>query len=208
MTGNVKSRAATLPRQQTTELWMRHPLRTSLFVAVAIVVLQAVVLFAMGQPPICTCGTIRLWSGNVLGSENSQQLTDWYSYTHIVHGFGFYLLLSLVAPRVPIGLRFAIAVGLEASWEIVENTPFVIDRYRQLALAQGYVGDSIVNSVGDTLAGAFGFVLARILPVWSGIILVIAMEVFVGYMIHDNLTLNIIQLIHPNGVISFWQAGG
>jgi hypothetical protein len=156
----------------------------------------------------CTCGTVRLWTGNVSGSENSQQLTDWYTYTHTVHGFALYLLLWLVAPRASPGLRFVLAVGLEASWEIIENTPFVIDRYSQLALAQGYVGDSVVNSVGDTLAGAFGFVLARMLPVWSSAALVIAMELFVGYMVDDNLTRNIIQLIHPNGAISLWQAGG
>jgi hypothetical protein len=135
-------------------------------------------------------------------------LADWYTYTHVIHGFGFYLLLWLVAPRASFGLRFALAVGLEAGWEVIENTAFIIDRYRQLALARGYVGDSIINSVGDTLAAVFGFILARILPVWSTLVLAITMEVFVGFMIHDNLTLNIIQLIYPNGIISHWQAGG
>ena len=180
---------------------------TCLLVGAALVAMQALVLIAMGQPLICTCGTIRLWTGIVSGPENSQQLTDWYTYTHIAHGFGFYLLLWLVAPRTSIGFRFVLAVGLEASWEIIENTPFIIDRYRQSALAQGYVGDSVVNSVVDTLAGVLGFVLARILPVWSTVVVMVAMELFVGFMIHDNLTLNIIQLIHPTAAISHWQAG-
>jgi hypothetical protein len=132
-------------------------------------------------------------------------LADWYTYTHIIHGFGLYLLLWLIAPRTSFALRLALAAGLEATWEVVENTPFVIDRYRQQALAQGYIGDSIINSVSDTLAGALGFSLARIMPVWSTIALAIALELFVGFMIHDNLTLNVIQLIHPNSVISHWQ---
>jgi hypothetical protein len=105
------------------------------------------------------------------------------------------------------GLRFALAIGLEASWEITENTQFIIDRYRQSALAQGYFGDSVVNSVSDTLAMAAGFALARTLPVWSIVALAIAMEAFTGYVIRDNLTLNVIQLIYPSDVISRWQAG-
>jgi hypothetical protein len=184
------------------------PFAFYLLIAAAFVALQAVVLYALGQPPICTCGTIKLWTGAVTGPENSQQLTDWYTYTHIVHGVGFYFLLWLIAPRAPVGLRFALAVGLEASWEIIENTPFIIDRYRQSALAQGYIGDSIVNSVVDTLAGAFGFAVASIVPAWASVGLIVAMEAFVGYMIHDNLTLNIIQLIYPNNAISHWQTGG
>jgi hypothetical protein len=194
-------------RHQIVEWWERHLVSTSLSIAATIVGLQALILFAMGQPLICSCGTIKLWNGIVSGPENSQQLVDWYTYTHIIHGFGFYLFLWLVMPRAPLGLRFALAVGLEAGWEIIENTPLIIDRYRQLALAQGYFGDSVINSVSDTLAGVFGFVLARILPVWSTVSLAIAMEVFVGLMIHDNLTLNIIQLIYASAAISLWQAG-
>ncbi len=186
----------------------RIPLGALLSVAGAFVVLQALVLLWLGQPLICTCGTIKLWTGAVSGPENSQQLTDWYTYTHIVHGFVLYCLLWLIAPRTPISVRFLLAVGLEASWEMIENTPFIIDRYRQSALAQGYVGDSVVNSVSDTLAGVFGFVLARALPVWSTVVLMVAMELFVGYMIHDNLTLNIIQLVHPSDAISHWQQLG
>ncbi len=185
----------------------QRPLSAWLCIATAVVGLQALILFVMGQPPICTCGTVRLWGGIVSGPETSQQLTDWYTYTHVIHGLVYYALLWLIIPRSPIGLRFALAVGIEAGWEVLENTPFVIDRYRQSALAQGYFGDSIINSIGDSLAAAFGFLLARLLPVWSNIVLVLAVELTLGYLIRDNLTLNIIQLIHPSEAISLWQTG-
>jgi hypothetical protein len=183
-------------------------LRTCLFAAAGLIALQALALLAMGLPAVCRCGTVALWHGNPSGPETSQHIADWYTYTHVIHGFGFYLLLWLAAPRMSFGVRLAIAIGLEAGWEIIENTPFVMDRYRQSALARGYFGDSIINSVFDTLAAAFGFVLARQLPVWSIVALAITTELFAGYMIRDNLTLNIIQLIYPTGAISDWQAGG
>jgi hypothetical protein len=178
-----------------------------LSIAAGFVALQAIALLVMGLPAICTCGFIALWHGNPSGPETSQHLTDWYTYTHAIHGFGFYLLLWLIAPRMPIGLRFALVVGLEAAWEIIENTPFIMDRYRQSALARGYFGDSVVNSVFDTLAAAFGFALARLLPVWSIVAVAIALELFAVAMIRDNLTLNIIQIIHPTEAISRWQSG-
>ncbi len=197
------------PRQSAVLKWAQGvSLRTYLLFGAGAIALQVVVLMAMGQPLICECGTIRLWHGLVAGPENSQQLTDWYTYSHVIHGIGFYLLLWLIFPRTPIGLRFALALGLEAGWEIFENTPLIIDRYRQQALAQGYFGDSIVNSVSDTLAMAFGFVLARTLPVWATIALLIGIELFMVYLIRDNLTLNIIQLIYPSEAISSWQASG
>lgn len=186
----------------------RISLRTYLLIGAALILCQAIVLYAFGQPPICTCGTVKLWHGVVNSPENSQQLTDWYTFTHLLHGFAWYLLLRLIAPRASIGLRFALAVGLEAGWEILENSPIIIERYRQTALAQGYTGDSIVNSVCDTLAMALGFLLARKLPVAVVVVSAIAEELIVGAVIRDNLTLNIIQLIHPFEAISRWQAGG
>ena len=179
-----------------------------LAIAAGLIALQAAALLAMGHPVICTCGRIDLWHGNPSGPETSQHLTDWYTYTHVVHGFGFYLLLWLVAPRMPFLWRLVIAIGLEAGWEVIENTPLIMDRYRQSALARGYFGDSVVNSVVDTLAAVVGFALARILPVWLSVALVAGMELFAAYMIRDNLVLNIIQLIHPSEVISRWQTGG
>ena len=162
----------------------------------------------MRHPLICTCGYIELWHSNPSGPETSQHLTDWYTYTHVIHGFGIYLLIWLIAPRMPFGLQLALATGLESAWEVIENTPFVIERYRQSALAQGYFGDSVINSVSDTVAAMLGFVLARVLPIWSSVALVIVIELFLGYMIRDNFTLNVIQLIYPNEIISHWQSGG
>jgi hypothetical protein len=185
----------------------RIPLRTYLVIALALIAMQAAVLYAFGQPPICKCGYVTLWQGVVNSPENSQQLTDWYTFTHVLHGFAWYLLLYLVAPRAPIGMRFAIAMGIEAGWEVLENSPIIIERYRQLALAQGYSGDSIVNSVSDTLAMALGFLLARKLPVLVTVGIAVAEELIVAYVIRDNLTLNVIQLIHPFEAISRWQAG-
>jgi hypothetical protein len=169
------------------------------------VLIQAGALAAMGHPLICECARIELWHGNPSGPETSQHVADWYTYTHVIHGFAFYLLLWLIAPQMPIGQRLALAIGIEAAWEVIENTPFVMDRYRQSALARGYFGDSIINSVFDTVAAAVGFVLARGLPVWLSITMIAASELFLAYMIRDNLLLNIIQLIYPNDWISNWQ---
>ena len=185
----------------------RISVSTCILVGGVLIAVQALVLFAMGQPPICSCGYVTLWGGIASGPEMSQQLTDWYTYSHVIHGFLFYFVLWLIAPRMSVALQLVLAVAFEASWEIVENTPFIIDRYRQSAIAQGYFGDSIINSVGDTMASVFGFLLARTLPIRGTIALAISLELFTAYMIHDNLTLNIIQLIHPTGAISQWQAG-
>ena len=179
-----------------------------MLVSSGLVVLQALVLLAMGQPPICTCGYVKLWHGVVLSDENSQQIADWYTFSHIIHGIAFYFILWLIAPKSSVWLRFAIAITVEVGWEILENTPMIIDRYRETALAQGYFGDSVINSIFDTLAAAFGFFIARTFPVRLTVALVVALEVFVGYMIRDNLTLNIIQLLSPSEAISRWQAGG
>jgi hypothetical protein len=186
----------------------RISLGNYLLIAIGFVAAQALVLLAMGLPAICRCGYVALWHGNPADSETSQHLTDWYTYTHLIHGFGLYLLLWLIAPRMSFGLRLALAIGLESAWEIVENTPSVMEHYRDSALARGYFGDSVINSVADTLAAAAGFVLARQLPVWSIVALTIGMEAFAGYMIRDGLALNIIQLIFSNGAISRWQTGG
>lgn len=178
-----------------------------LAVVAALVIVQAAVLYAMGQPAICACGTVRLWAGDVAGPENSQQLADWYTPSHVIHGFLFYGLARLLLRRRPLTARLALAVAIEVAWELAENSPPVIERYRQQALAQGYVGDSIVNSLADTAAMASGFLLARLLPARATIALAVALELAVLWAIRDNLTLNVIQLVHPVEAISRWQAG-
>ena len=183
------------------------PKQALLSVIAVIILIQIGALFYIGHPWICTCGYIELWHGEVFSSGNSQHITDWYTYSHIIHGFIFYVLLWAVFPKSPILLRLLLAVGIETAWEIFENSEFIMNRYRQTALALDYYGDSIINSVSDTASMVLGFLLARKLPVWSIVLTAIVFEVFTGYMIHDNLTLNIITLIHPFEFISVWQTG-
>jgi hypothetical protein len=174
--------------------------------ALALVVIVAVtMLAALGRPPICTCGTIALW-GEV-GPRQSQMLADWYSASHIVHGFLFFALLRLAVPSWPIEWRFLVALLVEAAWEIVENTPLVIDRYREATIALGYSGDSIVNSVSDIVMMALGLLAARRLPWRASLAVVATLELVPLFAIRDNLTLNVLMLVAPNDAVRVWQAG-
>jgi len=161
----------------------------------------------MGRVVICKCGYVKLWHGVVNSSENSQHLTDWYTLTHVLHGIGFYALLWLAARRLPPGARFVIAVVLEATWEVIENTPFVIGRYRAATISLDYYGDSVINSMSDIVSMMVGFWMALRLPLWVSIGVVIVVEVMLAIIIRDNLTLNILMLIHPFDAIKRWQLG-
>lgn len=168
---------------------------------------MAITLLGMGRVPWCQCGYVKLWHGVVASPENSQHISDWYSFSHVIHGFGFYWILWRFGGRMPMGLRAVIAIIAETSWEVFENTEFVINRYREVTVSLGYYGDSVMNSVGDTLAMVLGFALAARLPAWATITLTAAIEAFLGYWIRDNLALNIIMLIHPFEAIKAWQLG-
>jgi hypothetical protein len=181
--------------------------RRALLVGTAIVIAAAVALLAMGRHPICTCGVIRLWGGDAHSPENSQQIADWYSLSHIIHGFLFYALLRWLAPRWPRAWRLVVAVAIEAGWELLENSPLIIDRYRQATIAIGYTGDTVLNSLSDILMMTIGFLFAARAPARLTIGLAIGFELLALAVIRDNLTLNVLMLAWPIDAIRTWQAG-
>jgi hypothetical protein len=187
----------------------RLSLPAALLICVAVTALTAALLYALGRIPMCKCGYIKLWHGGRGDSEISQHLTDWYTYSHLLHGIIFYWLITLFAQgRLSVAARLVIAVVIEAGWEIFENTPFVINRYRTQTISRDYYGDSIVNIVGDIAAMVVGFLLAARLPAWVTVVLLIAVELVLLVLIRDNLLLNIIMLVYPLDWIRQWQAGG
>ena len=182
--------------------------QTGLLVA-GIVAAAALILYLMGHPLICKCGYVKLWHFDVQSAENSQHLIDWYTPSHIIHGFLFYGLLWLVSRFVPLsfGLRLVLAVAIEASWEVVENTDFVINHYREMTISLDYYGDSVINSVSDILFMVLGFFLAARMPVWLTVLIAVALELFIGAMIRDNLTLNVLMFVWPLDSVLQWQQG-
>jgi hypothetical protein len=172
-----------------------------------VMAVQALVLHLMGRVWICSCGTVRFWVGDIRSAELSQQVWDWYTPSHVVHGILFYGLLHLLLPRAPVLVRLLIAAGIEGAWEIAENSPWVIEAYRKQALAAGYTGDSILNSLSDMVAMMTGFALARRLPWKITVGLVLVLEVGTAALVRDNLTLNILNFIHRFPAIEAWQIG-
>ena len=176
------------------------------FIAAGIILLlTCALLFLMARPPICTCGHVELWHG-ALDSGNSQHIADWYSLSHGIHGFLFYAGAWTLMRRQPIGPRFALAVLVESVWEILENSPIIIDRYRAATIALGYSGDSILNSMSDIGMMALGFLFAARAPAPVTICAGIALEIIALVAIRDNLTLNVLMLAWPIEAIKSWQS--
>lgn len=183
-------------------LTMRRPF---LLASVAIVAVTVGVLLLMGRPPICTCGTVTLWGP--VGPTQSQMIADWYSPSHFIHGLIFYFFLLLLFRSWSVERRFLVALGVESLWEVVENTPLIIDRYREATMALGYNGDSMLNSLSDIAMMAIGFFAAQRLPVWVSIVIAIGFELLTLAVIRDNLALNVWMLLFPSDAIRIWQGG-
>ena len=175
---------------------------------VTIIILAACIELWMGRPPLGPDGKFGWWEGNIWSSENSQRLADAYSFSHIIHGILFYAFFWLVARKAPFSYRFLAAVLMEALWEVLENSPLIINRYREATISLGYVGDSVLNSCSDILMMALGFLFAFRARVWTSIAMVLVMEVGCLLLVRDNLTLNLIMLIHPIDAIKAWQSAG
>jgi hypothetical protein len=175
--------------------------------ALILFLLQIAILYAIGRIPICECGYVKFWEGGVNTSGNSQHLSDWYTPSHIIHGFLFYGLGWLILRRAPLAARLSLAILIEAAWEIAENSPLIIDRYRTATMALGYTGDSILNSAMDTVFMALGFFAASRLPVWLTVAIAIFFELATSYIIRDNLTLNVLMLVWPVDAVRVWQGG-
>jgi hypothetical protein len=187
----------------------RLPLPVAILIALGLTAAAAAILFWMDRITICKCGYIKLWHGGRGDSEISQHLADWYTYSHVLHGVIFYFLLWFVfRGRLSVAARLVIATLIEGAWEIFENTPFIINRYRTQTVSRDYFGDTIINSVGDILAMIVGFLVASRLPAWVTVFLLIATELLLLYLLRDNLLLNIVMLIYPLDWIRQWQTGG
>ena len=180
--------------------------RTTALLILALLAVTAATLLMMGRPPICTCGYVAVWHG-AIDSGNSQHLLDWYSPSHVIHGFLFYAATWLLLRRLPLRFRVLIAVVIETGWELIENSPIIIDRYRTATMALGYTGDSVLNSLSDISCMMIGFAIARKLPPWATIALAATFELLTLAVIRDNLTLNILMLVWPVEAIRHWQAG-
>lgn len=175
---------------------------------VALLLLTILQLYRQGRLWICACGEVFFWSGDIWSSDNSQHLFDPYTFTHIEHGFWFLWILLLIVPKMAPAWQLWIALALESVWEIIENTEFIIQRYREVTVSLDYFGDTILNSVSDILICGLGFVIARQLGFRRTFVLFVVMEVVLMIWIRDSLILNILMLIYPIDAIKAWQLGG
>lgn len=178
-----------------------------MFIEATLLAVLIAALIALGRTLTCPCGTITPWAGDIYSAENSQQFADPYTLMHVTHGMVFYGLLRLASPRATFRARLTFATSVEVLWEIVENSPLIIDRYRETTVALGYYGDSVLNSVGDVLFCVVGFFLASRITGRANVFGIVAIEILLLVWIRDNLTLNVLMLLYPVPAIRMWQLG-
>lgn len=176
-------------------------------ISAAILVASAAWLLWIGREPICKCGYVKLWHGETMSSENSQHIADWYTPSHVLHGILLYAGLWLVARRISVGWRFVIATTIECAWEILENSDAIIERYRSVTISLDYFGDSVLNVVFDVISMMVGFWLARVIPIWASVAIVIGFEIWTALVIRDGLALNVLMLFWPLDAVMEWQSG-
>lgn len=184
------------------------PNRKTLLLVIGVIAAAAAIELAMGRLPLGPDGHFGWWESNIWSSEQSQRFADPYSFSHVLHGVLFYAGLWLLARRLPMRTRLLAAVVLEAAWEVLENSPIIINRYRAVTISLGYEGDSVLNSVSDVGMMMLGFLIASRWRVWASVALIIAFELGMLYAVRDNLTLNILMLVHPIDAIRTWQMAG
>jgi len=182
--------------------------RVAIIGGLIILGIVAIVELFSGRSLFGPDGRFGWWDNNIWSSENSQRVADAYSFSHIIHGILFYAFLWLVARKLPLKYRFLIALVIEAGWELLENSPLIINRYREATIALGYVGDSVLNSVSDVVMVVIGFLFARFSKIWISIALIIIMELGCLFWVRDNLTLNVLMLVHPVESVKIWQSEG
>lgn len=168
-------------------------------------VATALLLRLEGRLWICACGRVQVWVGQIASSDNSQHFFDPYSFTHVLHGFLFFWLITWIARRLAPGWQVALAVAVEAAWEVFENTNFIIDRYRSTTAALGYTGDTVVNSFGDIFCCLIGFLIARRLGLRRSLVAFAILELVLIAWIRDSLLLEIVMLVFPIDAIKAWQ---
>ena len=173
--------------------------------ACLVLLLMVVSLRAQGRMFLCACGYFDIWISDTCSSNNSQQLFDPYSFTHVLHGFLFFWLITLLFRRMAASWQFWLALLLESAWEVFETTSFVINMYRTETAALGYTGDTVVNSLGDLACALGGFLIARQLGLRRSLIAFLFLELVLILWIHDSLLLQLLMLIRPVAAIKLWQ---
>lgn len=182
--------------------------RAPILISLAVIGVAVLVLYLQGRVWWCQAGDLSPWAWNIWSTHNSQHVIDPYSFTHILHGILEFWLIGLIFKKMPVAWRLVIAVSIESSWEIAENSSYIINRYREATISLDYFGDSIINSISDILCCAAGFVIAYKIRFWRSLILFVATELVLIFCIRDSLIINIIMLIYPIEAIKTWQIGG